>query len=84
MTWRTKLPSSAPCYLAIMTEIEKGPPEGMACHEIEELTGRPHQQVSANLTRLGNKGVVIPSGVTSRTRSGSKAKKWVIEPSLRT
>ena len=57
------------------------PGAGITCQEIETLTGRSHQSVSANLRHLVEDGLVEPTGAFGVTQSGRRAMTW--RPSAR-
>lgn len=50
---------------------------GRTCDELEEITGLPHQTVSARLRGLAKREVIADSGDRRPTRSGRKAVVWI-------
>jgi len=49
---------------------------GLTVDQIEQILQRSHQSVSARVNGLRDKGWVVDSGFTRKTRSGRKAIVW--------
>ena len=54
--------------------------DGLTSDQVERLTGRKHQTISALTTMLKQEGVLFESGRTRLTRSGRRAAVLVIDP----
>lgn len=80
--WVSALPSDAPIYSDIVRTLLAAPVEGFTCQDIEAATHREHQSVSANLRRLVLRDIVEPTGCFGVTRSGKRAQKWRVVPSM--
>lgn len=76
--WRAFVPVSNFLDTQIMETLQASW-VGLTCEQIEDITGRKHQAVSGNLSRLKNRGLVRPSGRFGKTRGGRKAIIWVID-----
>jgi predicted transcriptional regulator len=76
--WRSFIPHSAQLDTQIMEAVEAAGAGGIMCQEIEAASGRSHQAVSANLSRLAARGFVVPTGSFGKTSSGRKAIKWMV------
>jgi len=50
----------------------------MICEELETLTGRSHQSVSAALNALLKKGLAEKSGMVESTSTGCTANIWIL------
>lgn len=61
----------------IMDVIEASGEEGIISQDVEAKIGRSHQAVSANITRLAQRGLIEIGGY-GRTVSGMRARKWRI------
>ncbi len=61
----------------IVTILDSGPSRGMMSHEIEKVTGRSHQSVSANLSRLRQRGIVAECG-KGKTPSNRHAAYYIL------
>lgn len=79
--WRTFIPFSRQLDTQIMEALQ-GSASGMTCEEIERTTGRKHQAVSANLSRLKDAGLVMASGRYGKTAANRKAIIWVVANDL--
>lgn len=81
--WESMIGPCAELDRAIMGAMASraDPGAGITCQEIETLTGRSHQSVSANLRHLVEDGLVEPTGAFGVTQSGRRAMTW--RPSAR-
>ena len=61
----------------IMDALERAGEDGLTCDQIERVTGRKHQAVSANLTRLKDRGWIVASGRFGKTAANRKAIIWI-------
>lgn len=52
-------------------------PCGLTCDQLETITRRSHQTVSASLHAIRKKGLIEDSGERRPTRSGRQAIVWV-------
>ena len=52
-------------------------PCGLTCDQLETMTKRSHQTVSASLYHIRKKGLIADSGERRPTRSGRQAIVWV-------
>lgn len=52
-------------------------PLGITCDETEIRLKRSHQTVSAAISEMVKKGMIMPSGEYRSTRTGNKAKIYV-------
>lgn len=59
----------------IIEALRDGP---LTCDQIEQKTGRKHQAVSGNVTRLVKKGVVVNTGEFGRTSANRRAIIWAL------
>jgi hypothetical protein len=61
--------------------IHKSADRGMTDDELEDVSGRSHQTVSATRNTLMNDGLIADSGQRRPTRYGNEAIVWVVQPS---
>lgn len=76
--WEAFVPHRAKLDRQIMESLRDAGAEGLMCFEIEKMTGRSHQAVSANLSRLKNRGLVKPTGACGKTAANRRAMKWTV------
>lgn len=74
---RSMDPHAGPCRAAVYQRV-KTAPEGATCDEIEQALRMRHQNVSARLRELVLAGAIVDSGSRRPTRSGRRARVYVV------
>ena len=76
--WQKHLSPTSKLDPLIMEAIAESGETGITSQDIETKINRPHQAVSANLSRLAQRGLIEHSGGYGYTASGRRAKQWRI------